>query len=222
VLRHQEVVSQAIAAGCVNCASSEDAQAIVAARARRRINNAWEIPESELVSAETHELSVAGNVLEPGLIEKGRSGAEKRFESWLAIEVAAKRVGWWWKNGIRDEKYLGVEYVFNGQIERTYPDFLVMSSSGKLWVLEVKDVDDPDGATAETTNAKAVGLASWAAAQNSRRATDKQLFDAPEVEAGVVVAYQEGGMMVVKIGNSSDWHEPSKVNLSANVGWSVL
>ncbi len=222
VLRHQEVVSQAIAAGCVNCASSEDAQAVVAARARRRINDAWEIPESELVSAETHELSVAGNILEPGLIEKSRSGAEKRFESWLANEVAAKRVGWWWKNGIRDEKYLGVEYDFNGQIERTYPDFLVMSSSGKLWVLEVKDVDDPDGAIAETTNAKAVGLAAWALTQNSRRASNKQLFDAPEVEAGVVVAYQEGGVMVVKIGNSSDWHEPSKANLSANIGWSVL
>ena len=222
VLHNQDAVSGAIAVASTNCAADEDAQAIASARARRRINEEWEIPESELVSAETHELSVAGNILEPGLIEKGRSGAEKRFETWLASEVAAKRVSWWWKNGIRDEKYLGVEYDFNGQIERTYPDFLVMSSSGKLWVLEVKDVDDPDGAIAETTNAKAVGLAAWAAAQNKRRATDKQLFDAPEVEAGVVVAYQEGGMMVVKIGNSSDWHEPSKVNLSANVGWSVL
>lgn len=221
VLRNQDAVSGAIAVASTNCAADEDAQAIASARARRRINEEWEISESELVSAETHELSVAGNVLEPGLIEKGRSGAEKRFESWLASEVAAKRVGWWWKNGIRDEKYLGVEYDFNGQIERTYPDFLVMSSSGKLWVLEVKDVDDPDGAIAETTNAKAVGLAAWAAAQNKRRATDKQLFDAPEVDAGVVVAYQEGGMMVVKIGNSSDWHEPSKANLSANLGWSV-
>ena len=151
-----------------------------------------------------------------------RSGAEKRFETWLANEVSAKRVGWWWKNGIRDEKYLGIEYDYNGQIERTYPDFLVMLSSGKLLVLEVKDVDDPDGAISETTNAKAVGLAVWAAAQNSRRATDKQLFDAPEVDAGVVVAYQEGGVMVVKIGNPSDWREPSKANLSANLGWSVL
>ena len=222
VLRNQDVVSGAIALACTNCAADEDVQAIASARARRRINEEWEIPESDLVSDVTHELSVAGNVLEPGLIEKGRSGAEKRFESWLASEVSAKRVRWWWKNGIRDEKYLGVEYDFNGQIERTYPDFLVMSSSGKLWVLEVKDVDDPDGAIAETTNAKAVGLAIWATAQNKRRATDKQLFDAPEVEAGVVVAYQEGGVMVVKIGNPSDWHEPSKVNLSANVGWSVL
>jgi hypothetical protein len=222
VLRHQEVVSQAIAAGCVNCAFSEDAQAVVAARARRRINDAWEIPESELVSDITHELSVAGNVLEPGLIEKGRSGAEKRFEAWLASEVAAKRVGWWWKNGIRDEKYLGIEFDYNGQVERTYPDFLVMLSSGKLLVLEVKDVDDPDGAITETTNAKAVGLAVWASAQNSRRTTDKQLFDAPEVDAGVVVAYQEGGVMVVKMGDPSDWHEPSKLNLSSNNGWSVL
>ena len=89
-------------------------------------------------------------------------------------------------------------------------------------VLEVKDVDDPDGAIAETTSAKAAGLVVWAAAQNSRRATDKQLFDAPEVDAGVVVAYQEGGVMVVKIGKPSDWHEPSKPNLSANNGWSVL
>lgn len=222
VLRHQEVISQAIAAGCINCASSEDAQAVVAARARRRINDAWEIPESELVSDTTHELSVAGNILEPSLIQKGRSGAEKRFETWLAIEVAAKKVSWWWKNGIRDEKYLGIEFNYSGQIERTYPDFLVMLSSGKLLVLEVKDVDDPDGTISGTTSAKAVGLAGWAAAQNSRRATDKQLFDAPEVDAGVVVAYQEGGVIVAKIGNPSDWHEPSKVNLSTSNGWSVL
>lgn len=220
VLRNQEMVSGAIAIACTNCATNEDAQAIAAARARRRINVEWEVPMSDLVSDDTHEVSAEGNLLEPPLIDKARSGPERRFETWVATEHAEKRVDWWWKNGERDEKYLGVEYTFEGQVERTYPDFLVMDSFGILWVLEVKDVDDPGGATGGETNAKAVGLAEWAAEHNKRRADDPQLFKSPEVRTGVVVVQQEGGSLIARMGDPSEWTPPTKANLAANNGWS--
>lgn len=222
VLRNQDLVSGAIAIACTNCAANEDAQAIAAARARRRSNEEWEVPLSDLVSDDTHETSAEGNLVEPAVIEKSRSGPERRFEAWVASEHAAKRVVWWWKNGVRDEKYLAVEYDFGGQVERTYPDFLMMDSSGVLWVLEVKDVDDPDGATGGETNAKAVGLAKWAADHNKCRAADPKLFKSPEVKAGVVIVQQEGGSMVARIGDPVSWVQPTRVNLADETGWSLL
>lgn len=222
VLQNQDVVSGAIAVACTNCAANEDAQAIAAARARRRVNDEWEVPLSDLVSDDTHETSAEGNLLEPALIEKGRSGPERRFETWVAAEHAAKRVVWWWKNGERDEKYLGVEYSFDGQVERTYPDFLVMDSSGVLWVLEVKDVDDPGGALGGETNAKAVGLAEWAAEHNKPRTEDSKLFESPAVKTGVVVVQQEGGSLVARVGNPAGWEPPTKANLAAESGWTSL
>ncbi len=219
VLRNQDVVSGAIAVACTNCAADEDVQAIAAARALRRITEEWEVPLSDLTSDATHEPSAEGNLLEPKLIEKTRSGPERRFETWVAAEHAANRVTWWWKNGVRDEKYLGVEYKLAEQVERTYPDFLVMDASGVLWVIEIKDVDDPGGAIGGETNAKAVGLTEWAAEHNKRRAHDTKLFESPEVKTGVVVVQQEGGAMVARIGSSDKWQPPTKSNLAAGNGW---
>lgn len=125
-------------------------------------------------------------------------------------------------NHLQKEKYLGVEYKLADQVERTYPDFLVMDSSGVLWVVEVKDVDDPGGATGGETNAKAVGLTEWAAEHNKRRAHDTKLFKSPEVKTGVVVVQQEGGAMVARIGSSANWQPPTKANLAASSGWSPV
>jgi type III restriction enzyme len=222
VLQNQDVVSQAIAAGCMKCAASEDAKAVSAARAKKRDKWDWEIPASELVSSDLYEPSLAGNIVVPALIEKGRSNPEKRFEEWLAAAVETERIVWWWKNGERDEKFLAVEYSYNVQTERTYPDFLVMSTEGKLWVLEVKDIDDPKGAIGGETAHKAVGLASWAADHNKRRAKEKELFAAPEVYTGVVVPYKEGGAMIVKAGDHTNWQPPTKQNLATNTGWEPL
>lgn len=222
VLQNQDVVSQAIAAGCMRCAASEDAKAVSAARAKKRDKWDWEIPVSELVSSDLYEPSLAGNILAPALIEKGRSNPEKRFEEWLAAAFEDKRIVWWWKNGERDEKYLAVEYSFGGQTERTYPDFLVMTAEGMLWVLEVKDIDDLKGAIGGETAHKAAGLAAWAADHNKRRAEEKDLFAAPEVSAGVVVPYKEGGAMIVKVGDHKNWQPPTKQNLATDAGWKPL
>ena len=222
VLRNQDAASQAIAVACTNCAVAEDEQAIAAARARRRLNEKWEVPLLDLASDATHELSVAGNLLEPALIEKGRSGPERRFEQWLAAEHSADRVLWWWKNGERDEKYLGVEYTMSSKVERTYPDYLVMDRAGILWVLEVKDVDDINGAVGGETSFKASGLSKWATDQNKRRASASEYFNTPTVKAGVVVVVQEGGVMIARISASGGWKPPSKVNLADGDGWNIL
>lgn len=222
VLHNQDVVSQAIAAGCMKCATSEDAKAVAAARASKKEKWDWEIPASELISAELYEPSLAGNVLLPALIEKNRSNPEKRFEEWLAAAFEAKRLLWWWKSGERDEKYLAIQYSYNGQIERTYPDFLVMSADGRLWVLEVKDIDDREGAVGGETAHKAVGLAAWAAAHNKRRTEEKDLFGAPEISVGVVVPYKQGGTMVVKTGDHTNWQPPTKQNLATGTSWKTF
>jgi hypothetical protein len=107
-------------------------------------------------------------------------------------------------------------------VERTYPDFLVLDAAGTLWVLEVKDVDDPNGATGAETNAKAVGLAAWASEHNKRRETDSRLFESPTVKTGVVVVQQEGGAMAARIGDPGRWTPPSKANLASAEGWAYL
>lgn len=222
VLQNQAIVSQAISNGCAACALSEDAKAVTAARANKREKFNWEIPSPDLISSGIYEPSLAGNILVPSVIEKARSTAEKRFEEWLNAAFVAKQVLWWWKNGVRDEKFLALEYNYLGQTERTYPDFLVMSKAGQLLVIEVKDVDDPNGAVHGETHNKAIGLAKWAAAHNKRRTQQKELFSAPELHVGVVVAYKEGGVMVAKIGDPVNWEPPTKTSLKTGPSWSEL
>jgi type III restriction enzyme len=222
VIQHQDEVIRAVSAACISCAATEDSKAVAAARARIRRNDKWEIPVSDLVSQETHEESAKGNIMVPPLVEKSRPGTERRFEEWLSGQLKSKKIRWWWKNGERDEKYLGVEYNFNGMIERTYPDFLVLSSSDILWVLEVKDVNDPQGAPGDSTHAKAVGLQEWANAQNARRKSDKTLFESPEVRAGVVVPLPVERTAIPMLGDSAAWMEPTPINLANKSGWSDL
>lgn len=222
VIQHQHAVIRAVSNACISCAATEDAKAVAAARARIRRNESWEVPATDLVSQDTHEESAKGNLMVPPLVEKSRPGTERRFEEWLSGQLKSKRIKWWWKNGERDEKYLSVEYKFNGLIERTYPDFLVLSSDDILWVLEVKDVNDPQGAPGDSTHAKAIGLQEWADNQNARRKADKTLFATPEVRAGVVVPLPLHQTAIPMVGDSAAWTEPTPFNLANKSGWSDL
>jgi hypothetical protein len=60
----------------------------------------------------------------------------------------------------------------------------VIDAAGTLRVLEVKVVHDPNGAAGGETNAKAIGLASWAADHNKRRNTDPTVVESPTVDTG--------------------------------------
>ena len=222
VIQNQDQVVRAIAQACQKCAGLENTKAVAAARARKRVNEAWEVPVSDLVSEETHEESTHGNIMDPPFVEKRRSNPESRFEEWLGVQCDNKKIIWWWKNGERDEKYLGIEFDFESQTERTYPDYLVFSASKILWAIEVKDVDDPEGAVGGRTHAKALGLQQWAKEHSVRRNKNKELFDIPEVKTGVVIPIRNGQRVMPFLADATNWCQPTEANLAAKSGWGNL
>jgi type III restriction enzyme len=230
VLANAGAVTEAIDAACHAAAASEEAQAIAEARGKRRTKGDWEIPRTELVASKTYESATAsGYLFTPPLVPTNRSQPERRFESWLGTEVGAGRVSWWWKNGVRDEKYLGIPYTLTtpGSSETseeiTYPDYIVMSADGHIWVLEIKDINDPGGAEGGSTSCKAKGLDAWAGAMNASRKASEELLELPEVTALVVVpSALDDDNVSVKYGSAVDWRAPTSANHSTGTGWTTL
>jgi len=227
VLANREIVVDLIDRSCRASALEEESKAVAEARAKRRENPDWEVPESELIALEHWAEGIdVGNLIEPNLIRKIRSGPEERFEFWLGSQVRARKVDWWWKNGIRDEKYLGITYdYFDSETgspteEIAYPDYLVMTESGVLWCIEIKDIDDIDGKPGGETEAKAKGLAKWAEQMNSSSRMS-EVLDLPSVRACVAVPSRTSPT-VVKAGFSSKWMEPSMENWTTDFGWQLL
>jgi hypothetical protein len=97
-----------------------------------------------------------------------------------------------------------------------------LTTDDVLWVIEVKDVNDPQGLPGDSTEAKAIGLTKWAAEQNRRREDDKAFFDTPEVRAGVVVPLPLDKTAIPMLGDSAAWMEPSPINLANKAGWTDL
>lgn len=226
-LGKQDLVSSAIEAACIASALMEEQQAVAEARSKRRTNNEWEIPENELIAPiQWEETSDAGNLWEPGYVRNNRSQPEVRFETWLGKQAEAGKVLWWWKNGTRDEKYLGIPYDYKDELtanpseEITYPDYLVMSETNVLWCLEVKDIDDMGSELEGRTHNKARGLAKWAIEMNKPVRLD--IVPSPcKVEAGVVVPNRKG-LIQVKIGDSNKWLPPTQSNWDLNKNWKNL
>ena len=230
-LRHQTELISAIERACQESMQAELEAAIAAARSKRRTRDDWEIPVTDLVQSKEFENALPGLVTEPPLSWKSRSMPERRFETYLASMVAAGKISWWWKNGEGDEKYLGVEYSRNVQhgqdhlIESriTYPDYLVFTSTDVLWVIEVKDVNDPDGQPGGVTHSKAKGLKQWASKMGDLRNSSEELVTYPTVMAGVAVPIELApGVISVKVANPDDWAAPNPANLANDAGWSDL
>ena len=232
VLRHQTAVIESINDACEETMTIELEQAIAEARGKKRIVLDWEVPALEIVASKDSDAAGEGFLYTPALVWRGRSQPEKRFEKWLSDAVSAGKVMWWWKNGSGNEKYLGVEYNLNvkridgssvaeGHI--TYPDYLVFTAESKLLVLEVKDVDDFDGAPGGKTHSKTAGLSEWAKTVNAKRKKEGTVYDRCEVQAGVVIPFEIApGLVSVKIGNSTNWLPPSKANLANGQSWTDL
>jgi type III restriction enzyme len=231
VLSNRQATTEAIEAACRKSMAAEEAKAAADARAKRRTTDDWDIPTSELVASATYEdPKVEGNLNQPSLVPVVRSDPEKRFEKWLGAEHAAGRVQWWWKNGIRNEKYLGVEYElpvpakddeFTDEI--SYPDYLVMDGAGTLWAIEVKDIGDREGSVGAATEAKAKGLDKWAATLNKKRKTKTEMLDLPPVAACVAVPKDDANDgIIVKRGNPKKWTPPTAENHSTGNGWTEL
>jgi len=230
VLAHAGVVSDAIDAACHTASVSDEAQALVDARLKRRVTEDWEIPLSELIASSSWEVPEAGGSLfEPAFVPIGRSKPEKRFEHWLGEQFSAGVVTWWWKNGVRDEKYLGVPYVWEDHgtgktsDEITYPDYLIMTAMGDLWVIEVKDINDPDGYVGGTTSSKATGLQTWANEINALRKVNPELIGLAPIRTKVAVPVDTGGgKIIVKQGSPEAWQAPTPANHSTGTGWTDL
>ncbi len=238
-LRHQAEFIEAIDGACLATMAQELADAIAAARSKRKTRANWEVPATELIVSKEHKDAPAGHLCEPALVSTRQSEPERRFEDWLAQQFAAGVVKWWWKNGESDERYLGVEYMLTVEDtaatkqgeevvmledERiTYPDFLVYCADDTVWAIEVKDLGDKDGAPEGLTHAKAKGLAAWEKRMAEQRKKEAKLFARPAVRAGVVVPSElSQGVITVKVGDPDHWTKPDADKLAAGDGWAPL
>jgi hypothetical protein len=236
VLRHQDAFIVAINSACNITMNFEASEALAVARAKRRTTTNWEAPISELVSGEKSESAGPGYLYTPDLVDVKRSNPERLFERWAQAQVETGQVLWWWKNGVGDERYLGVNYNWPSDQDAkegkdgpganeyiTYPDYVLQSADKTTWVLEVKDADDPDGAVGGRTKAKAVGLQAWQQLMMTARQNSGSLLEMGAVRAGVVIPEElPTGKVLLRIGNSKAWIEPSKANLAIGEGWEPL
>ena len=216
-------LSAAIHEACEELAAVEEAEAIKNARAQRLVQDDWEIPNEQRVARSALELAQGPFILTPALARPADSGEERFFEDWLVDKGAA--IKWWWRNGGRDKTSLAVPYpdaLGKGAVldaEITYADYLVMSVSGVLWVIEIKPVNDKDGDIGGATHRKAIGLNAWAARMSARPQVPELL---PAVQAAVVVPHKSGESIVMKAAIAVNWLPPTQANLANNTAWIPL
>lgn len=228
IVSQAEIICEAINAACLIAQVSDEQQAIADARAKRRVNSAWEIKVSDLIASKNYEVgTLHGCLLEPAVTAKARSNPERRFEEWASKATTEGHISWWWKNGERDEKFLGVPYKLLSAIDEpeeiAYPDYILMTSQNELFVLEVKDVNDRDGKVNGKSHSIAGGLLEWAVGLNKARQEKSGLYSLPKITAGVVVPIDlVNAGVLIKISDPLNWHEPTTNNLSINMGWNNL
>jgi hypothetical protein len=174
-----------------------------------------------------------GFLYTPGLVDVSRSNPEKLFERWVSSQCDTGKVVWWWKNGVGDERYLGVRYEWSksqpkSQADKdtaedeyiTYPDYILQCDDLTTWVIEIKSVGDPEGGLGDKTHAKARGLAMWQKLMEKHRNDSSSLVELGKVRAGVVVPEElPTGQVLLRIGSPTDWTDPTKENLAQGAGW---
>lgn len=216
----RDALSAAIHEACVELADVEEVDAIKNARAQRVVNDSWELPPEQRVATSALEEARGPFILTPALARPAGSEEERNFEQWLVDQGPSVR--WWWRNGGRDKTALAVPYpdlpgkgaVADALI--TYPDYLVMTGAGLLWVIEVKGVNDHDGDVGGPTHRKVIGLAAWADRMTKRPQVPTLL---PAVRSAVVVPYASGQTVVVKAAVPENWKPPSQLNLADDSAW---
>ena len=236
VLRNQDTFILAINGACLNSMNFEASQALAIARAKRRTTNKWEAPLTELVASEKSMQAGTGFLYAPGLVDLSSSNPEKLFERWISAQCEAGKVVWWWKNGVGDERYLGLRYEWSTGPTKpksdkdssadeyiTYPDYILQCDDLTAWVIEIKSIDDPEGGLGGKTQAKARGLAAWQKLMEESRLKSSSLVDLGKVCAGVVVPEElPTGQVLSRIGSPTAWTAPTKENLAKGEGWTPL
>jgi hypothetical protein len=233
VLRNQDTFILAINTACLKSMNFEASEALAVARAKRRTNSKWEAPLTELMASEKSTQAGPGFLYTPGLVDVSRSNPEKLFERWVSSQCDTGKVVWWWKNGVGDERYLGVRYEWSksqpkSQADKdtaedeyiTYPDYILQCDDLTTWVIEIKSVGDPEGGLGDKTHAKARGLAMWQKLMEKHRNDSSSLVELGKVRAGVVVPEElPTGQVLLRIGSPTDWTDPTKENLAQGAGW---
>lgn len=83
------------------------------------------------------------NVYEDYTSDISRSLPEKRFE---AACKKNENIKWFYKNGDKGQKYLSIIYYDNFNKDNLfYPDYLVMTKDGRLFIIETKGGEDKNG-----------------------------------------------------------------------------
>jgi len=204
----------ALLAGVIDTAIAAHREQDSTVTARSIVEFDWQLPDSLLVSHETHDqpanpvgyayADASGVVWRPAA-----SGPELQIEAHLAAQHAAGRVLWWWKNGVGDRRYFSLAYTRpDGSIDSAYPDYIAeltptTPDRRHLAILEVKAGNDTDP---DTTH-KAAALAAHAALLRA------QGFD---VTTGVVVPL--GAALAINDG--TNYTNPHKAALTtAGSSW---
>ena len=98
----------------------------------------WRLPSQLHFSSDEVEtnLLLQRYAYAPAYLFKNRSLPEKTLESVLETHP---EVAWWYKNGDAGRDHLGIGYLTADGVQRTfYPDYLIKTIDGTLWVYETK------------------------------------------------------------------------------------
>jgi type III restriction enzyme len=98
------------------------------------------------------------------------SSIEKKFiEKYLEDK---ENIVWWYKNGVKNEKYFAIKYSENDVIKAFYPDFIVLYSDDSIGIFDTKGGETE---TSENTRLKANALAKYINSYNKDN-NDNNIF----------------------------------------------
>jgi len=73
----------------------------------------------------------------------GRSDPERSFEKWCEEKA---NVVWFYKNGEHNKEFFSLVYSLNsGKQKHFYPDYILQSADGKIWIIETKGGQSSSG-----------------------------------------------------------------------------
>lgn len=105
----------------------------------------FRIPLSEVYRIDSLRNDLKGKYLsknvyegyeETMVTEKTRSVIEQKFEYYCNTR---ENIKWFYKNGDKGDKYFSIAYRTGfGQVNLFYPDYILMTSDGNVWIIETK------------------------------------------------------------------------------------
>lgn len=127
-------------------ASKYNANTQVALPITSIVKSDFTIPEKDIVYLDSDVKNTEvynENVYDDYTTDILRSLPEKRFE-YTCIETG--KVKWFYKNGDKGQRYFSVVYLDNfGKMSLFYPDYILMTTDDRLFIVETKGGEDTGG-----------------------------------------------------------------------------